>query len=140
LRYDIGELVTDPAAYLFKIAANVASEWSMKASNRLPHDPAWLEDLTNDRQPDNDVEREFEHRRLAAALNALPARAREVLRLHFSEGLRHEEIAERLAVSARIVKRDLITSYSNLRDALGGASASSGTLAPRFRAFPERSS
>src|SRR5258708_19577522 len=42
LRYDRAELVDHPQAYLFKIAANVSAEWSMRSSRRLPHDSAWL--------------------------------------------------------------------------------------------------
>ena len=138
LRYDVGELVTDPEAYLFKVAANVASEWSMKACNRLPHDPMWLDDLIDGRQPDNELERELENRRVRLALNALPLRSREILRLHFSEGLRHQEIASRLMVSARIVKRDLINAYEILRVALGGVSVGSATWTSDGRELPER--
>ena len=31
LRYDRGELVENPQAYLFKVATNVAAEWSIRA-------------------------------------------------------------------------------------------------------------
>jgi RNA polymerase sigma factor (sigma-70 family) len=137
LRYDRAELVSDPRAYLFRIAANVASEWSMRARNRLPHDAAWLDDLVADDRPDDQVERELENRQLGAALAQLPARAREVLRLHFAEGMRHEEIAASLHVTARIVKRDLINAYSTLRDSFAAETASSRTLTASLREGPE---
>jgi RNA polymerase sigma-70 factor (ECF subfamily) len=139
LRYDRAELVTDPQAYLFKVAANVASEWSMRASNRLPHDPAWLEDLADHRRPEDDLEQQTRDRQLMAALSELPARAREVLRLHYSEGLGHEAIATNLAVTARIVKRDLINSYSSLRHSLGSTPAASRAITASLRRMPERS-
>jgi RNA polymerase sigma factor (sigma-70 family) len=121
LRYDKAELVTDPAAYLFKVAANVASEWSMRARNRLPHDAAWLADLRAEELPEDHAERALESRLLTVALNSLPSRSREVLRLHFSEEMRHEEIAVHLKVSSRIVKRDLLNAYRQLREALDGS-------------------
>ena len=137
LRYDRAELVTDPRAYLFTIAANVASEWSMRARNRLPHSAAWLDDLIDDNRPEDHAERELENRQLGAALAQLPARVREVLRLHFAEGMRHEEIAASLQVTARIVKRDLINGYSSLRDSFGRNMASSSALSASLREVPE---
>jgi RNA polymerase sigma-70 factor (ECF subfamily) len=137
LRYDREELVSDPRAYLFRIAANVASEWSMRARNRLPHDAAWLDELIGDEGPENQVARELENRQLEAALAQLPARARAVLHLHFAEGMRHEEIAASLQVTARIVKRDLINAYSSLRNSLAGEMASSQALAASLREVPE---
>jgi RNA polymerase sigma factor (sigma-70 family) len=140
LRYDVGDLVTDPGAYLFKVAANVASEWSMRACNRLPHEPAWLDDLIDGHQPDGDLERQLENRRVAVALSKLPARSRDILRLHFSEGLRHQQIADRMKISARVVKRDLINAYELLRVALGAPSSDAGMWAPDGRGVPERPS
>lgn len=137
LRYDRAQLVTDPRAYLFKIAANVASEWSGRARNRLPHDAAWLDSLADDRVPDEQMERELENRQLLAALNRLPARAQEVLRLHFDEELGHKEIAARLEVTARMVKRDLINAYSSLRDSFDVASTRG--LTASMRSVPEQS-
>ena len=134
LRYDKAELVTDPAAYLFKIAANVASEWSMRARNRLPHDSSWLDDLQDEEQSQERAERESDTQQLVAAVNDLPVRSREVLRLHYAEGLRHEDIAVRLAITARVVKRDLIKAYACLRVALGGSMPSermAGRSAPK---------
>src|SRR5262245_65687266 len=45
LRYDATEIVEHPQAYLFKMASNVASEWSIRASSRLAHEPKWLTSL-----------------------------------------------------------------------------------------------
>jgi len=45
LRSDRMELINSPQAYLFQMARHVAVEWAMRARNRMPHDPAWLEEL-----------------------------------------------------------------------------------------------
>lgn len=115
LRYDREELVADPRSYLFKIAANVASEWSMRARQRLPHAAEWLDDLADATNVTDDIEAAQRARALHAALAALSPRAREVMRLHFSEGLTHQAIANQLHVSQRIVKREIINACATLR-------------------------
>jgi RNA polymerase sigma factor (sigma-70 family) len=115
LRYDRAESVQHPQAYLFRMASNVAAEWSMRAQQRQPHNADWLSDLPSDVSPERDAARAASCAALHQALNALPPRRRELLRLQFAEGLSHREIAQRLALSERIVKRDLIKAYSELR-------------------------
>jgi len=118
LRYDRQELVAHPQAYLFKMATNVAAEWSIRAARRRPHASEWLADLTAESSPESDLQRESEESALRRALEALPPRAREVMRLHFAEGLAYEAIAERLRVSRRVVKREMIRAYAMLRQSL----------------------
>jgi RNA polymerase sigma factor (sigma-70 family) len=118
LRHANGDGITDPRAYLFKIASNVAAEWSMRARNRLPHESSWLEDLADDTNMADDIERAERDVVLHAALNDLPPRAREILRLHFGEGLAHGTISTRLGVTQRVVKRDMARAYATLRFAL----------------------
>ena len=57
-------------------------------------------------------------KRLHAALERLPPRAREILRLHFADGMTHPEIATRLGVTRKIVKRDTARAYAVLRTTL----------------------
>jgi RNA polymerase sigma factor (sigma-70 family) len=115
LRYADGEVISDPRAYLFKIASNVASEWSMRASNRLPHESSWLEELADDSNIHKEIERTERNSKLYDALSELPPRAREILRLHFGEGLAHGAISTRLGVTQRVVKRDTLRAYATLR-------------------------
>lgn len=118
LRYDRGELVTDPRSYLFKIATNVSNEWSMRARQRLPHASGWLDELVDDRDSLVDAEREQRNASLQAALAALPPRAYEVMRLHFGEGLTHAAISIRLNLTQRIVKREIVNACMRLRATL----------------------
>lgn len=115
LRYDRAELVEQPQAYLFKMASNVAAEWAIRARHRCPHDPKWLGDLLADEQPEKEVARESERQEVERAINTLPLRLREVLKLHFNEGLGHADIATRIGTSQRAVKRYLANSYARLR-------------------------
>ncbi len=115
IRYDRAALVANPQSYLFKIASNVAAEWSMQPRQRSPHASEWLSDLIDDSSPESDLQGQSEEQALLVAINALPARPREVLRLHFVESLTREQIAARLAVSPRVVKRELMRAYAALR-------------------------
>ena len=115
LRYDRAELVEHPQAYLFKIATNVSAEWALRSSQRLPHDSAWLDELVDGLSPETELEREGAGEHLRQAIQTLPARAREILRLHFGEGLTHPEIASTLGVTRKIVKRDMARAYAALR-------------------------
>ena len=119
LRYGRSEFVENPQAYLFRIATNVAAEWSMRSSRRLPHDSNWLSDLAAESSLESEIDLDIEDDELARAVQGLTPRAREIIRLHYSDGLTHKVISERLNISHRIVKRDLIGAYTALRKALG---------------------
>jgi len=118
LRYDREHLVADPRGYLFKVAANVAAEWSIRARHRFPHEPNWLESIPDEVDLSADLESAERDSKLQSALRNLPARAREILRLHYREGLTHEAISARLGVTRRVVKRDIIEAYTLLRISL----------------------
>jgi RNA polymerase sigma factor (sigma-70 family) len=118
LRYDRAELIDYPQAYLFKIASNVSAEWAMRSNRRMPHQSEWLTELVDALSPEVEVEREALDQQLRIAVQALPPRAREILRLHFGSGIQHEEIARRLGVTRKIVKRDMARAYASLRVSL----------------------
>jgi RNA polymerase sigma-70 factor (ECF subfamily) len=118
LRYDRSDLVEHPQAYLFKVALNVSAEWATRSSRRRQHSAAWIDKLVDPSTPDSELDRQLSDHAITAALAALPPRPREVLRLHFAEGLTYDGIATRLQVSRRIVKRDVITAYGMLRESL----------------------
>jgi RNA polymerase sigma-70 factor (ECF subfamily) len=115
IRYDRAEVVDAPQAYLFRVAANVANEWAMRARNQRPHQAKWLADLSTEEQPVLETLREQSRAHIARAIRELPPRMQEVLRLKFHEGLKNAEIAVRLGLHPVTVKRDLIESYSRLR-------------------------
>ena len=123
LRYNRAELIDFPQAYLYKIAANVSAEWATRSNRRMPHSSAWLTELADTLSPQLEAEREAVDAELQRAINALPARSRAILRLHYEEGTCHEEIALRMGLTRRIVKRDLAHAYASLRNMLGADAA-----------------
>ena len=118
LRYDNSELIEHPQAYLFRMASNVAGEWALRSRHRHPHDAQWLVELCATSDPEREVARQTAQSQVRRAIESLPPRQREVVRLHFAEGLARPQIAEQLKTSERVVKRDLINAYSSLRTVL----------------------
>jgi RNA polymerase sigma factor (sigma-70 family) len=118
LRYDRDELIEHPQAYLFKMAANVAAEWSIRARSKNPHDARWLIELQAAEQPLEDVARESVQDRVEQALLTLTPRQREVLQLQFGDELGYSEIAQRLGTTHRSIKRIVVKSYDKLRHQL----------------------
>jgi RNA polymerase sigma-70 factor (ECF subfamily) len=115
LKYERAEVIDSPQAYLFQVAANVATEWALKARNRRPHESKWLGELTIDDATAVSAMHDESLAQVARAVRALPARAREVLRLRYREGLSNSEIAGRLKLHPQTIKRDLLETYSQLR-------------------------
>ncbi len=118
LRYDAAHIVENPQAYLFKMAANVAAEWSIRSSNRLAHEPQWLASLVAEDRLDDALDCEVAQHEIKRAIDTLSARERAILKLHFEDGLTHAQIAERLQISFRVVRRDFEKSYERLRHEL----------------------
>src|SRR5262249_59548102 len=52
MRYEKAELIDHPQAYLYKVASNVATEWSIRARNRQPHQEKWLARLVYHEPPE----------------------------------------------------------------------------------------
>jgi RNA polymerase sigma factor (sigma-70 family) len=117
LRYSDEIAVENPQGYLFRIAANVASEWREHSRVRQPHDRGWLDELQIDPsgQPDNAAFQNRFSKHLQNVVAGLPVRQRQVLLLHVNEGLTYKQIADHLGVTYRIVLRDLTRAYASLR-------------------------
>jgi RNA polymerase sigma factor (sigma-70 family) len=126
LRYRRADLVEQPKAYLFKVAANVAAEWGMKARHRWPHDADWLSELHTELTPDDELQRAQRDRDVGRALATLPTRMQAILQLQFGEGLTQEAIAAQLGVTRRVVKRDTIGAYARLRLLIAAAESPAG--------------
>jgi RNA polymerase sigma factor (sigma-70 family) len=118
LRYRTSELLAQPQAYLFKIAANVAAEWAIRARHRFQHEPHWLDSLAAEERVEDAFESAVVQNEIRRAVDTLTVRERHIIKLHFEAGLTHAQIAERLGISLRVVRRDFERSYSKLRSEL----------------------
>lgn len=116
-RYSDQTLAEYPQSYLFHIAANVVDEWHERAGNSRPQEDAWLKLLRRepDDQADSLVEPTLVNEQLRAAVTKLPPRQRDVLLLHINEDLTCKQIASRLKLTPRVVRRDIARAYAQLR-------------------------
>ena len=121
LRYSDDAVVEYPQSYLFRIATNVVNEWRERARNSLPHDDVWLSDLQiePDAEPESTVEHDLVNQHVRLAVNRLPPRQRQVLLLHIREDLTYKQIAAKLKLTPRVVRRDIARAYAELRSDLG---------------------
>ncbi len=115
LRVDRQVLVRQPRSYLLRIAANLLHEWRLKARQTHPHDAAELERLEASDSPEQTAIAHRRGIRLTEELLHLAPPVRAALVLQVRDGLSYEEIAARMNVSQRMIKRYLLTAYAWLR-------------------------
>lgn len=133
LRYSNDAVVEYPQSYLFRIATNVVNEWRERARNSLPHDDVWLADLQiePEAEPESSVEHDLVNKYVRRAVSLLPPRQRQVLLLHIREDLTYKQIAVKLKLTPRVVRRDIARAYADLR---GESSATDMEYVVRKRA------
>jgi RNA polymerase sigma-70 factor (ECF subfamily) len=110
--------VNNPQGYLLKVASHVVAEWR---DRQLPDEnvDALHEDaLVDERTPEFDLEVDLSRVRLERALGCVPVLTRTVLLLKFREHQPCKEIARRLDLTERQVRRHLSGGFERLRDAL----------------------
>lgn len=108
-------------AWLFKIASNLVIDFARreKVRARIFDAEVVVEEIAQE-----SLEETGGHRhdvpRLIAAIDALPAKRRDVLILHKIEGFSHAEIAERLGMKRDTVEKNIVRALADLRERLTG--------------------
>jgi RNA polymerase sigma-70 factor (ECF subfamily) len=115
LRVEKLEQIKEPQAYLYRVASNVAAEWRMRAVHSKPHSDAELETLVATDTPESLFDDAQFSAQLDSALQKMTPMVRAVIYLKLREDLSHEEIAEHLGITTRMVRRMLTTGYAQLR-------------------------
>lgn len=113
MRFERPEVIQNPRAYLFRIAANVAHDFRLR---RPQWDP--LETSKFEESSEPGPEQVADETRLMKIVASLPALPRAVIALKHQEGLSYTQISERLGVSPRRVKRAVALGYAQVRHAL----------------------
>jgi RNA polymerase sigma-70 factor (ECF subfamily) len=122
LRHERLDHVADPPAFLQQIAVNLSRDFARRRrteSKYLRDDALLGERPSSDAPTDERVDYERRARRLAAAIEALPPRCREVFRLSAFEDLPFDEIARRLGISERMVRQHMSIAMRRCWAALG---------------------
>ena len=105
---EVTPAVAQPAAYLYRMAANLAADRRIAATRSGARDTAWL-DVQPDAQEQPTAERALLGRErlaaLEAALAAMPERMSAALRMYRVEELPQKQIAERLGMTLSGVEK-----------------------------------
>ena len=126
--------VAKPAAYLYRMANNLAFDRRRSAVRRAARDDAWHGlQTTPDEMPDAETALIARHRlvQVQAALAALPEKAGRAFRLFRFEGLSQKAIAMEMDTSLSSVEKWLQRAYRAIHDA--GRVDLAGSEPPRRR-------
>ncbi|MBL8265654.1 RNA polymerase sigma factor [Steroidobacter sp.] len=122
LRFNRGEVIHNPLAYLFRVAANVAHDFKLRRPQWTSLESETVEEaaLGTDASdgPESLADATYRTRFLQRAMAELPPLPRAVLALQYHESLSYDEIAQRLGVSPRVVKRAMARAFTLMREAL----------------------
>jgi len=110
--------VQNPEAYLIRVASNVIADWRHNQAPVETLDPADIENLADPCTPELTVSAEISQRNLATALAELPALTRAVLLLRLRDRVAYKDIARKIGITDRQVKRHLARGYDRLRQTL----------------------
>ena len=119
LRHDRDELIEQPEAYLFRIAANLAYEHRLRNGRQMSEgDMAPNEIADRSESPEARVQDQERIQRLDRAFARLPPLPRAALLLQRRDGLTYDEIAVRLGTTKHMVKKHLTRAMAQCRVAL----------------------
>lgn len=121
LRVKRKDLIRDPQAYLFRIAANILYEFELKrkadAAGMTRCATYELVDADSG-LPERDVEALLAAKRIEAVLGQLSPRCRAVLILYRRDGLSYKEISAQIGISTSMVKKYLARGLRHCREHL----------------------
>ncbi|KAF2989907.1 RNA polymerase sigma factor [Methylocystis sp. MJC1] len=121
VRLEKPERINDPPAFLKTIATNLARDFVRRRrteANYIQFSDYLVEAPSADAPADERVDYERKSRLLDAAVSSLPPRCREVFKLHTYEDVPLQEIARRLEISDRMVRKHLSLAFRTCRAAL----------------------
>lgn len=122
LRFNRGEVIHNPLAYLFRVAANVAHDFKLRRPQWTSLESETVEEaaLGTDASdgPESIADVTYRRKFLQRVMAELPPLPRAVIALQYHEGLSYDEIAARLGVTPRVVKRAMARAFALMREAL----------------------
>jgi len=122
LRFNRGEVIHNPLAYLFRVAANVAHDFKLRRPPWTSLESETVEEaaLGTDASdgPESIADATYRRKFLQRVMAELPPLPRAAIALQYHEGLSYDEIAERLGVTPRVVKRAMARAFALMREAL----------------------
>ncbi len=121
--------IENPRAYIFRMAANKATNWIKKEAIKARHETNVVATLKDDYNTAEDTLAIKEIQEVVnKAVEELPPQQKIVYKLNRQEGLRNEEIAAQLNISEKTVKNHLTEALKTIRQHLQKEPGTSFTL------------
>ena len=120
IRVERKDLIEQPRAYLFRIAANLVHEKRLKNVSQWQKESSALENVEEipcEDDPHAHIERQKAIQDLEKILTSLPPIYQSVLLMRKRDGLNHAEIAEKLGISIHTVRKYLTRAVTECRKA-----------------------
>lgn len=121
VRLERPERINDPPAFLKTIATNLARDFMRRRKTEagyIQFGEYLVEAPSADAPADERLDYERKSRLLDVAVSSLPPRCREVFKLHIYEDVPLQEVARRLDISDRMVRKHLSLAFRTCRAAL----------------------
>jgi RNA polymerase sigma factor (sigma-70 family) len=127
-RIDSSQEVHDPAAYLFRMALNLAHDFRRERSRARVRDNAWVgarylmagsELVANIPSAESGYHAKQRLAAIREVIDELSPQCRRVFFLHKFEGLSHKEIAQRLGISQSTVEKHMNSALKHLIRRIG---------------------
>lgn len=118
LRIPEDRVIDHPRAYLFRVAANVVNDWLAGQKLLETRPPDALDEIAGPQDSGEEYDRRWRSEQIDGAVRSLPALYRATLLLKVQHGMTYSDIARRLDVSERMVKRYIVKAYARLREQL----------------------
>ncbi|WP_395375175.1 RNA polymerase sigma factor [Marinicella sp. W31] len=115
LRVKNPEQIHSPRAYLYRVAIHVLDEWRSSHREQYTHVSDDFERLVDDDAQKKKTPADPQLEALKEALETLPEVYARTLVMKWHYGMTYEEIAEKLDISQRQVKRYIVKGYAELR-------------------------
>lgn len=125
IRHERLDVVADPPAFLKRIAVNLTRDFARRRkteANYIQFGDYLVEAPSQDAPPEVRIEHERKTRLLRAAVASLPPRCREVFEFHIYGDVPLQEIAARMEISDRMVRKHLSLAFRACRAALRSSS------------------
>jgi RNA polymerase sigma factor (sigma-70 family) len=115
--------IRDPVAYVFRTAANLASDHIRARRRAAARELAWAtlqhtvdgsETLDDSPSPERSLAAKQEIDAVRRALSELSPQCRRIFTLHKFEGLSHQQVAERTKISRSTVEKHMRTALRHL--------------------------
>ena len=121
LRMERKDLIRNPRAYLYRIAANILYEFELKRRADVAGLSRWSDEQRGDSDAgygENEVEDLALRSRLDRVLSELSPKCRAVLILHRRDGMTYDEIGAEIGISSSMVKKYLNKGLRHCRERL----------------------